>query len=317
MKYFSVLIAVLLFFGTSVSAQVNVPRDTSFTLHSAYLKEKKYRPYIEIANPDLQKNVTVKKNIVYSNLNGRELLLDVYYPSKTENRKNFPGVLLIYGGGWRSGDKSQMEAMAKVLAANGYVAVAPEYRLSLEAVYPAAVYDLKASLRWMREHAKAINLDKSKIASLGTSAGGQLAAFLGTTNFNTKYDGDLKGAKQSSAVQAVVDIDGTLAFHHPESSEGTAAALWLGGTYQEKPEVWEDAAPLNHVDKNTVPIIFINSSNPRFHAGRSDMIKKLDSLKIYSEIKEFPDTPHPFWFFNPWFNPMMETTIKFLNKVFY
>ena len=47
------------------------------------------------------------------------------------------------------------------------------------------------------------------------------------------------------------------------------------------------------------------------------MIKKLDSLKIYSEIKEFPDTPHPFWFFNPWFNPMMETTIKFLNKVFY
>lgn len=299
----------------SSSAQIKVPRDTSFTLHGTYIKEKKYRPYIKIANPDLQKNVTVKKDIVYSNLNGRELLLDVFYPKKTKAHKKFPGVLLIYGGGWRSGDKSQMEAIAKVLAANGYVAVAPEYRLSLEAIYPAAVYDLKATLRWMRENAKAINLDKSKIASLGTSAGGQLASFLGTTNFDAKYDGDLKGSDESSAVQAIVDIDGTLAFHHPESSEGKAASLWLGGTYQENPRAWEEAAPLNHVDKNTPPVLFINSSNPRFHAGRNDMIAKLDSLKIYSEIKEFPDTPHPFWFFHPWFNPMMETTINFLNKV--
>jgi len=313
MKKFSFLL-FLAFSFSGAFAQVKVPRDTSFTLHGTYLKEKKYRPYIEIANPDLQKNVTVKKDIVYSNLNGRELVLDVYYPKKNKADKKFPGVLLIYGGGWRSGDKSQMEAMAKVLATNGYVAVAPEYRLSLEAIYPAAIYDLKASLRWMRENAGRINLDKSKIASLGVSAGGQLAAFLGTTNFNLQYEG--KKSKTSSAVQAIVDIDGTLAFHHPESSEGKAASLWLGGTYQEKPEIWEDAAPLNHVDKNTPPILFLNSSNARFHAGRDDMIKKLDSLKIYSEIREFPDTPHPFWFFHPWFNPMMETTVNFLNKVF-
>lgn len=306
-----------LFIYFSSFSQVKVPRDTSFTLYGTYLKEKKYRPYIEIANPDLQKNVSIKRDIVYSDLNGRALILDVYYPAKTNDHQNFPGVLLIYGGGWRSGEKSQMEAMAKVLANNGYVAVAPEYRLSLEAKYPAAIHDLKASLRWMRENAKAINLDQSKIAALGTSAGGQLAAFLGTTNFDPKYEREVNRPKFSSAVQAVVNIDGTLAFHHPESSEGNAASLWLGGTYQEKPDVWEDAAPLNHVSKNTAPILFLNSSIPRFHAGRDDMIEKLDNLKIYSAVQEFPDTPHPFWFFHPWFNPMMETTINFLNKVFH
>jgi hypothetical protein len=62
--------------------------------------------------------------------------------------------------------------------------------------------------------------------------------------------------------------------------------------------------------------MFINSSIPRFHAGRNDMIKKLDQYGIYSEVQEFPDTPHPFWFFQPWFNPMMDFTITFLNKVF-
>ena len=74
----------------SSSAQIKVPRDTSFTLHGTYIKEKKYRPYIKIANPDLQKNITVKKDIVYSNLNGRELLLDVYYPKKAKAHKKFP-----------------------------------------------------------------------------------------------------------------------------------------------------------------------------------------------------------------------------------
>ncbi|RKD17147.1 esterase [Pelobium manganitolerans] len=303
-----------LFVAFAANAQVQVPRDTSFTLYGTYIKEKKYRPYIRIAEPELKTGVLVKKDLVYSDLNGRKLLVDVYCP---QNRKQkYPGVVLIFGGGWRSGDKSQMEAMGRVLAAKGYVAFAPEYRLSLEAIYPAAVYDLKQAVRWMRLHHKEFNLDVSKIASLGTSAGGQLAALLGTTNHDERFEADDSSSGASSAIQAIVDIDGTLAFHHPESVEGKAASWWFGGDYQQKPELWEDAAPLNHVDKNTAPILFVNSSLPRFHAGRDDMVAKLDSLQIYSQVKEFPDTPHPFWFFHPWFDPMMETVVDFLDKQF-
>lgn len=293
--------------------QLPIVRDTSFTIQSAFVKEKKKRPYIIVAAPEKPTNVILKTDIAYRNINGRDLLLDIFYPKKT--RKLKPTVLMIFGGGWRSGDKSQNHAMAIELAKNGYVAVSAEYRLSPEATYPAAVHDLKAAVRWMRSNARQYGIDTSKIAVLGCSAGGQLAALLGTTN-GVEHLEDKIGNTHSSYVQACIDIDGILAFKHPESEEGTVAAQWLGGTYEQKPEVWKDASPLYHVDANTVPMLFINSSFPRFHAGRTDMINKMDSLHIYSEIHEIRDTPHPFWFFHPWFNDVMKYTVAFLNKVF-
>jgi acetyl esterase/lipase len=310
------LIILFLFISSVAIAQkTDMPRDTSFTVIGTYIKESKKRPYIKIAEPAMPAEIKSKENVVYSKIGDRELLADVFYPAK-KSKQGYPGVVMIFGGGWKSGDKSQNVPMAQQLAAKGYVAITIEYRLSLEAQYPGQVQDVKAAIRWLRANANEFNLGKSKIATLGMSAGGQLAALVGTTNGVAKFDSVGGNTNQSSNVQAIVDIDGTLAFHHPESEEGKAAAEFLGGTYQEKPEVWEDAAPLNHTDKNTPPIIFINSSNARFHAGRDDMIKKLDKFGIYHEEHTFPDTPHPFWFFHPWFQPTVDYTVKFLDKVF-
>lgn len=308
------LVALLLIICISAGAQT-IPRDTSFTVYGTYLKERKARPYIQIAAPQLPKGVNQKENVVYSTIGDRKLLADVIYPAK-KKKGGYPAVVMIFGGGWRSGNKLQNLPMAQQLAANGYVAMTIEYRLSLEAQYPAAVHDVKAAIRWLRANAKKYNIDKSKIATLGMSAGGQLAALAGTTNGNKKLEGTGGNPNQSSSVQAIVNIDGTLAFHHPESAEGKAAADFLGGTYAEKPEVWEEAAPLNHTNNNTPPIIFINSSIPRFHAGRDDMIKVLDQHNIYHEVHTLPDTPHPFWFFHPWFQPTVNYTVSFLNTVF-
>ena len=117
-------------------------------------------------------------------------------------------------------------------------------------------------------------------------------------------------------MQAAVDIDGILSFKHPESAEAASASLWLSGTYEQNPENWTQASALTHADKNTVPFLFINSSLPRFHAGRDDMIAKMNLFSIYSEVHTMPDTPHPFWFFHPWFEPTMKYTFDFLEKVF-
>ena len=119
-----------------------------------------------------------------------------------------------------------------------------------------------------------------------------------------------------SDVQAIIDVDGILAFRHPESEEGAVAAAWLGGTYDEKPATWTEASPLSHVDKKTPPVLFINSSLPRFHAGRDDMIQKMKTFNTYTEVHTFPDTPHPFWFFDPWFDDVVKYTATFLDKVF-
>jgi acetyl esterase/lipase len=290
-----------------------VRRDTSFTVYSSYAKEKKKFPQIEIPSYDVPAGVVVKKDIVYCTLGERQLLVDVYAPAAS--KKNYAAVLLVFGGGWKSGNKDHWIPFAQQLAAKGYVAVAAEYRLSPEAKYPAAVHDLKAAVRWMRANAKAYNINKKRIAILGVSAGGQLAALVGTTNGNKHFEGRDCNTSKSSKVQAIVDIDGTLAFKHPESSEGVVAGEWLGGMYKDNPKNWEEAAPLNHVSKHTPPIVFINSSTPRFHAGRTDMIHKLDSLGIYSEVHEFPNTPHPFWFFHPWFPDVIKYTVDFLDKV--
>ncbi|CAN5824840.1 hypothetical protein BH24BAC1_BH24BAC1_08110 [soil metagenome] len=309
---------LLLFFLLPLLAaaqQVEVPRDTSFTVYSAYEKERKRYPFIQIAKLEPNKQVRLVRDVGYRTVNNRELRLDIFYHAK-KIRKGYPGVLLVHGGGWRSGDKSQQWPLAQQLAARGYVAVAVEYRLSLEAPYPAALHDLKAAVRWMRAHSSALQLDPTKIAALGVSAGGQLAALLGTTNGQPKVEGNGGYANHDSAVQSIIDIDGVLAFKHPESEEGAVAAMWLGGTYEEAPEIWEEASPLSHVSKTSPPTLFINSSLPRFHAGRDDMLRKLEAHGIYSQVHTLPDTPHPFWLFHPWFQPTVDYTIDFLDKVF-
>ena len=300
---------------TGIAQNAIIPRDTSFTVISTFLKEQKNYPFIQIANPAVAKSVSKAENIVYQTIGSRDLHLDIFYPS-AKSKAGYPGVLLIHGGGWRSGDRSQTIPIASQLAAKGYVAVAVEYRLTLEAVYPASVFDLKAAIRWMRANATMYNLDKNKIASLGFSSGGQLAALVGTTNGLSEFEGSGNNMQESSAVQAIIDVDGILAFKHPESAEGTVAANWLGGSFEEKPATWIDASPLTHAGKNTPPALFINSSLPRFHAGRDDLIKKLEPFKIYSEIHTLPDTPHPFWFFDPWFDKVVDFMVKFLDKVF-
>jgi len=291
--------------------------DTSFNINDTYLKERKSRPYIQVADPPAGAGIRIKQDIVYSSIGNRKLKADIIYPAgDNPGTKPIPAIVMIFGGGWKSGNKSQNLPIGRQLAAKGYVALTIEYRLSGEAKYPAAVQDVKTAIRWLRANAKRFNIDTTKIVTLGMSAGGQLAALAGTTNGDKHYEGVGGNTSYSSNVQAIVNIDGLLAFHHPESAEGKSAAEFLDGSYEENPGNWEEASALHHTDKNTPPILFINSSLPRFHAGRDDMIRKLDSLGIYHEMHTFPDSPHPFWFFHPWFEPTVNFILAFLEKIF-
>lgn len=303
----------LALFSTTVFAQNTlVKKDTSFTTYGTFIKERKHYPFIEIAAPLKPKNVKELNNLVYKKIGERELNLDIFYP---KNKKNNPAIILIHGGGWQSGDKKMCHAQAIALADSGFVTIAVEYRLSPEATYPAGVQDIKAAVRWCRLNAKKYHINTNQIAILGRSAGGQLAALVGTTNGDKVFSvGD--NLDISDEVQAIIDIDGTLAFHHPESSEGKASSVWLNGSYEENPKSWEEAAPLTHVGKSTPPVLFLNSSIPRFHAAQNDFIKVLNQWNIYSEVYTFPNTPHPFWLFKPWFNDTITYTANFLNKVF-
>ena len=296
-------------------------RDTSFSVQSAYRNDKKYFPGLTLADSSMPEGVKVFENIIYKKQASENLALDVYTPA-VKAKNPVSAVLMVHGGGWRSGDRSHNNTLARQLAAKGFIAVTVSYSLSTHALYPQAVYDLKTALRWMRANAKKFNIDPSKIAILGFSAGGQLAALVGTTNGNKIFEkaDEFKGL--SSRVQAVIDIDGTLAFIHPESGEGndsksiSAGTYWFGYSKAEKPELWQQASPLNYAGKNTPPVLFINSSVSRMHAGRDDMITKMTASGIYSQVQSFPEAPHCFMFYTPWFAPTLGYISDFLDRVF-
>lgn len=304
---------VFVFFNVIMAQSQQYQVDTSYTIRSTFTKLVKKYPFITI--PEIKPNAEVKESfdLVYNQEKDRVLHFDAFV--NTKKKKN-PAVIMIHGGGWRSGNKSQMQFIGKEIAAKGYSCFAIEYRLSLEAKYPSGVIDVKNAIKFIKDNASKFNVDANKIAVLGCSSGGQMAALIGTTNDNLIFEDTTFKSKSSSKVNAIIDVDGVLAFKHPESSEGDMAAFWLGGKSDEIPENWKNASALSHTDKNTPPVLYICSSIPRFHAGRDDMIKILKENKIYNEVQTIPDSPHSFWFYDPWFKQTISYTIRFLDKIF-
>jgi pectinesterase len=212
--------------------------------------------------------------------------------------------------------------LAEQLGSAGFVTATVEYRLSPEARFPAAVHDLKCAVRWLRAHASDFNIDASRIGVCGGSAGGHLAAFLGTTNGDRRYDVG-ENLEYSSDVQAVADIDGPLDLTRPEESakdanpeKPSAGKRWIGFSYSERPDLWREASPLMHAGPGTPPTAFINSAIERFHVGRDEMREILGAAGIYTEVHTIPDTPHPFWLFHPWFDEAAAHVEAFFASVF-
>ena len=317
MRVFGSILLFSIGFSASSYAQSNsFPRDTAYNLRSAYAQIHKDYPNVRPIHAVLPKGVSAQEGVVYAQIGARALHVDVFYPTKKRNKK-YPGVLLIHGGGWRSGSKEMEVPMAQQLAKKGYVAIAVEYRLSPEAQYPAGIHDLKAAIRWMRANAAKYGLDTTRIAAYGCSSGAQMASFLGTTNGMAQFEGNEGNPGFSSKVQAVLNIDGIVSFAHPEASaEGTMAGEWLGGSREENWKSWVEASPLEHANAQTPPFLFVNCIIPRFHAGRDDLFKIMDQAGTYHETHTIPNSTHSFWTVQPWFDETLKYSVAFLRKVF-
>lgn len=320
-KVIMLLITVLAFLFTKAqnTAWRTGVRDTSFSNSLDFRKTLKSFPFIKLVGEQPNEHVMEKRNLTYHKIGTRELKIDAFLPK--QNKKS-PAVLIVHGGGWRSGDRSQHIPLAQQLAVNGMASFTVEYRLSTEALYPAAVLDLKTAIIWLKSNAKKFNIDTSKIAILGFSAGGQLAALVGLSTGVKNLEVKDNHTKHSSQVNAVIDIDGTLSFVNPEAWETqnpdkiNASAMWLGYPRTEKLDLWEEASPLTHAKENQLPFLFLNSSVERMHAGRDEFKKMMDKKGVYTEVVSFENTPHTFCLYEPWFSKTVDRIVKFLSRVF-
>lgn len=300
-----------------------IPRDTTYSIARVHRQIRKDYPYAVPVKDSLPKGVLGERNLVYATLpdtpfGKRELHVDLFHPEKPGK---YPALILIHGGGWRAGDKSMEVPMAQMIASKGFVTVAVEYQLSLEAKYPAAVHNIKAAIRWMQANAEKYNIDPDRIAISGTSAGGQLAMLVGMTPGIEKFEGTMGIPDYSSTVQAIIDIDGVVDFMAPSSlnldrKPDSPDIAWLGGSFYEKPEIWKEASSIFWANEKSVPVLFLNSGFSRFHAGQDELIGMMNEWGIYTEVHKFDVKVHPFWLFHPWVDQSVEYMVGFMNKTF-
>lgn len=302
------------------SAPAPDPNNT-YDAARTYQKQVRKYPFIAIASAAVPVNVRVVRDLTYTRYGTRCLKLDLYLPAKAP-KQAAPVVVLVHGGGWNAGYRSEFVPLALGLAQRGYAAATISYRLGSEAPYPAAVDDARAAVRWVRRHAARYRIDPQRIALAGGSAGAQIATLAGLTADLDPFDPHARNWTVSSAVQAIVNIDGLVDFTTEESRRHdsepgkppSAAAAWLGGRYTENARVWHEASPSRYVRRGMPPILFIGSSQVRFQSGRDEMVARMAARQALARVLLLPDTPHTFWLFDPWLQPTVDGTAGFLDE---
>ena len=192
----------------------------------------------------------------------RRLALDLYTPAGTPP---FPVVVWIHGGSWVSGVRDIFPGHPALrLRDRGYAVATIDYRLVPEGFFPAQSHDCKAALRWLRANADRYGLDRNRIAAWGASAGGHLAALLGTGGGLAALEDLSQGHPgESSRVQAVVDWFGPADYRLADAQQQLTAALLLGCPIALCPDKAALASPVSHVDGADPPFLIQHGTADR------------------------------------------------------
>jgi len=207
---------------------------------------------------------TVHKNITYSAPNGRPQKLDLYLPESPPTATS-PLIVWIHGGGWENGSKGN-GGQIRHLVNEGFAIADINYRLTGEAPFPAQIIDCKSAIRFLRANAGKYNIDPERIGAAGMSAGGHLAALIGTSTgrFN---EGENPGI--SSDVQAVAALcpptDIFAISKTPDPHQKETITKFVGGNPLEEPftSVLKSASPITYISGNEPPFLLIHGTHDR------------------------------------------------------
>ncbi|MBE7498682.1 MAG: alpha/beta hydrolase [Verrucomicrobiaceae bacterium] len=245
MKSPTIIIIVLLaatLFASAQKASSNLPSDTEFSRDVPYVKDAHERQKLDIA--------FFKKG------------------------KPRPLLIWIHGGAFMTGDKSENHAIWPELMSSGYAVATINYRLSGDARWPAQITDCKAAIRFLRAHAKDYNIAPGRIAVWGSSAGGHLAALVGTSSSASKLNVG-EHLDHSSTVSCAVDMFGPIDFEKmPQFTSPTSpeAKMW-GRATSEALDLAREACPITYLSKNTPPLLILH--------GDSDSVVNISQSQLF------------------------------------
>lgn len=222
-----------------------------------------------------------QKDLVYSRAGGEELKLDIVSPAQGSGP--FPVVLYFHGGGWQAGRRQDAYGQLRFLASQGFAAITVSYRFVPRHPWPAQVHDAKTAVRYVRAHAKDLNVDPERMAAAGDSAGATLALMLGLTGPEDGLEGEGEWREMSSRVRAVVSFYSAADFTRggaltetprtPEQEKRRAeletvfqpyykktamqVIADMGGTTDPQSPRWKQLSPLTYVSPGDAPTLII------------------------------------------------------------
>jgi len=263
------------------------------------------------------KTGTVIRDIQYTSIDGKALLMDIYYPKFWT--QPCPAVLHIHGGGWTQGNKnlSATDADVRALTERGFLVASIDYRLAPEYRFPAMIEDCKCAVRFLRAHAAEYGINPDKIGAWGKSAGGHLAALLGLAGSSAGFEGTGGYAEYSSAVQAVADWYGPTDLPELFRTTNSVTALTVFGTVNS--DNLTAASPVKYVSGSAPPFLLV-------HGDRDVVVpvsqsytlhQKLIAESVYVELVVVNNAGHGFSAANGAINPsraqITEITAKFFE----
>ena len=237
--------------------------------------------------------IIIDKDIAYLPA-GRMEKLDLYRPAgEPAAGTRWPGVVIIHGGGWTSGDKGANREIniGTTLAEHGYVCISINYELAKSGhpTWPTNLQDCKRAVRWLRKNADKYHVDPDHIGAIGGSAGGHLTAMLALTGPEVGLE-PVEDAEFSSRVQAAVPMYGAML-----SASGRDLSM-LPATKAEQPELYKLATATTHVTKDDPPILLLHgTADALVPVSQSEGLdKKLAEIGIEHELVIIEGAPHTF-----------------------
>jgi acetyl esterase/lipase len=246
----------------------------------------------------LPKETIIHGNIPYNNDTLKKHLLDIYLPAHAKGK--MPLVVLIHGGGWISNDKyADMGYMPNTVAAildNGMAVASIDYRFATQAVFPGILQDCNKAVSFLYDNAAKYNIDKSRIALMGFSAGGHLASLMGTSQNNKVSSLYFPDSYRPFRYKAVVDFYGPidLVLLPGNEDEQSPEGLLIGAAPLARPDLAKAASPITYIDKADPPFLI-------YHGEKDNIVSNKQSkllsawLKYYgvaNELTIVKDAPH-------------------------
>lgn len=245
----------------------------------------------------------------YKVVGGRELKIYVTKPSDWRQSDSRPAIVFFHGGGWVGGQPGQFTEHAQHFASRGLVCFQVEYRLlDRKLLEPPIVctQDAKSAMRWVRGRSERFGIDPNRIASAGGSAGGHLAAFVGTVDGGDDPQDDLEISAKSNAMLLFNPV-------YDNGPKGWGSER-VRGRYPE-------FSPLHNLTPDDPPsIVFLGTKDRLIPVATAKKFKTLaESVGVDSELHLYEDQEHGF--FNVgrddgrWFRETIIAADQFLTQL--